>query len=466
MKIHIKNLGVIQYAEIDISNMTIICGMNNSGKTYIVYAIYGFLYFWANDFEIPIDDEIVKKLRKSGVCSLLIDTYATNAKKYIDDACDEYTSQLPWVFSSKENSFINTEFKISISPDEINIMQQEYIGGIKSADSKTGLTVQKKAGADELLLSLFSENNEADIVPDLLIFQIINNAIKKIIFNSLFPNVFIASAERTGAAIFRRELNFARNKILDVISKNEDDIDPFFLLKKSKSDYAWPVDHNVDFARSLEKTFKTESKFIVEYKDVLFSFSDILGGEYLVTDKDELYFIPANKTNKKTQLTMDESSSSVRSLLDIGFYLKHVAQIGDLLIIDEPELNLHPNNQRKIARLIASLINCGIKIMITTHSDYILREINNLILLNGDSPHLSKIIINEGYKKTELLKASDIRVYIAGKNMIKLPDKQRKSMAKTLIQVDVDDDTGIHYSSFDETINEMNRIADEIVFGG
>jgi predicted ATPase len=83
------------------------------------------------------------------------------------------------------------------------------------------------------------------------------------------------------------------------------------------------------------------------------NFADIIGGEYLVTRNDELYFKPKGKPIK---LTMDESSSAVRSLLDIGFYLRHLAKTGDLLIVDEPELNLHPENQRRIARLFARLV--------------------------------------------------------------------------------------------------------------
>ena len=80
-------------------------------------------------------------------------------------------------------------------------------------------------------------------------------------------------------------------------------------------------------------------------------------------------------------MTMDESSSAVRSLLDIGFYLRHVANPGDLLMVDEPELNLHPENQRLIARLFARIVNLGIKVFITTHSDYIIKELNTLIML-------------------------------------------------------------------------------------
>jgi predicted ATPase len=78
---------------------------------------------------------------------------------------------------------------------------------------------------------------------------------------------------------------------------------------------------------------------------------------------------------------MDESSSSVRSLLDLGVYLRCVASVGDLLVIDEPELNLHPQNQRRVARLLARLTNVGINVLVTTHSDCLIKELNLLLLM-------------------------------------------------------------------------------------
>jgi hypothetical protein len=41
-----------------------------------------------------------------------------------------------------------------------------------------------------------------------------HNFIIEILFDNLLPNVFIASAERTGAAIFKDELDFARTRLL------------------------------------------------------------------------------------------------------------------------------------------------------------------------------------------------------------------------------------------------------------
>ncbi len=40
------------------------------------------------------------------------------------------------------------------------------------------------------------------------------------------------------------------------------------------------------------------------------------------------------------------------------------------------ELNLQLENQRRVARLFARLINVGVKVFVTTHSDYIVKELN------------------------------------------------------------------------------------------
>ena len=44
MKISVENLGVLKQAEFELGDLTIICGSNNTGKTYATYALYGFLF--------------------------------------------------------------------------------------------------------------------------------------------------------------------------------------------------------------------------------------------------------------------------------------------------------------------------------------------------------------------------------------------------------------------------------------
>ena len=145
--------------------------------------------------------------------------------------------------------------------------------------------------------------------------------------------------------------------------------------------------------------------------------------------------------------------------------MRHVAKPGDLLMVDEPELNLHPENQRRIARLFARLINLGISVFVTTHSDYIVKELNTLIMLNQDKPYLRQIAQDEGYQNQELLTAEQIRVYIAETALMHLEGRRRRSRHPTLVPAQIHPELGIEAPSFDETINRMNEIQEAIVWG-
>ncbi|HMA64311.1 MAG TPA: AAA family ATPase, partial [Chitinispirillaceae bacterium] len=322
-------------------------------------------------------------------------------------------------------------------------------------------SITKKADDTKLCITLLIEKDKVKI-PSHIVSRAIEDAVKEIVFGLFFPNPFIGSAERTGAAIFRKELNFARNRLLEEMG-TEKDLNPVELLAKVYSDYALPVKQNVDFTRQLETIAKQESFIAREYPSILSDFATIIGGDYVVTRNDELYFTPQGK---RIRLTMDESSSAVRSLLDIGFYIRHVAQKGDLLIVDEPELNLHPENQRRVARLFSRLVNAGIKVFITTHSDYIIKELNTLIMLSNDKPHLKEIAKRENYIDEELITADKIKVFIAEDAAVKVDGAQRKSTCPTLTPADINSEYGIEARSFDSTIETMNRIQDDIVWGG
>jgi ABC-type branched-subunit amino acid transport system ATPase component len=460
MKIVIKNLGALRQAEFELGELTIICGHNNTGKTYATYALFGFLYLWQGVFSIKVPEENVRQLLTEGATELDIRVFIRNANDILSQGCKAYTEELPNVFASSEKHFVGSEFKVEID--------QKDIGADSSFEQTMGaaktqlFSISKKPGHHNVTISLLVEKEKVRI-PRELIDRMIGNALKEILFGHLFPHPFIASAERTGAAIFRKELNFARNRILEQMGSMEKDINPLELLTKVISDYALPVRTNVDFTRQLEVIAKKESFVAKAHPDILQDFADIIGGEYTVTRNDELYFVPKGK---RVKLSMDESSSGVRSLLDIGFYLRHVAQPGDLLMVDEPELNLHPENQQRVARLFARLVNLGIKVFITTHSDYIIKELNTLIMLNREKPHLKRIMEREQYRAEELLDADRVRVYMAEEALVKIDGMQRQSRCQTLTPADIDPDLGIEARSFDKTIEDMNRIQEEIVWGG
>jgi len=460
MKVKVRNLGVLKQAEFTLGDLTIICGGNNTGKTYATYALFGFLFTWQRIFLIEIKDDKIQQLLTDGVIRLDLQEYVKQVDRIVAKGCHAYTQRLPQIFAAPAELFKDTDFQVSLDLKNISFADR-FERTIGSANTEI-FSLIKSEDSTELVVTLLVEKEKVKI-PNEILRSTIADALKDIIFARIIPRPFIASAERTGAAIFRKELNFARNRLLDEMGQANNKINPMELLFKVYQDYALPIKTNVDFTRQLETIVKKSSFISENHPDVLADFADIIGGKYTVTRNDELYYEP--KKGKGIKLSMDQSSSAVRSLLDIGFYLKHEAQIGDLLMIDEPELNLHPENQRRVARLFARLVNIGIKVFITTHSDYIIKELNTLIMLNHDQPHLKRIAEEEGYRQAELISSEKIKVYIAEEALIVLEGKTRKTKCQTLTPADIDPEMGIEARSFDATIETMNRIQEAIVWG-
>lgn len=449
MKISVKNLGVLKQAEFELGELTLICGGNNTGKTYATYALFGFLRRAKSLMKVEIPNQTVKVLLRDGVTRVDLEPYAMKADNILRHGCLEYTQHLPRIFASKRDHFKNTTFQVSLEPEAISSIKSRTFERRKRSAEFDLLSLSKDEGEKDLVISLLMDKRR--VLPTSMIEEVISDEIIELLFDQFFPRSFIASAERTGAAIFRKELNFARNRLLEEISRaNSGNFKPIdLLLKSSYQDYPMPVESNVDFIRRLETITKEDSFLVEKYPQVLNDFADIIGGEYIAGSNDAIYFKPAHRQLK---LTMDESSSAVRSLLDIGFYLRHLAEPDDLLMVDEPELNLHPENQRRIARLFAQLVNLGIRVFATTHSDYIVKELNTLIMLKQDKPYLKQIAKEEGYQSEELIAAEKIRLYIAEE--------------ESLVPANIDPELGIEAHSFDETINKMNEIQEAIVWGG
>lgn len=75
-------------------------------------------------------------------------------------------------------------------------------------------------------------------------------------------------------------------------------------------------------------------------------------------------------------------SSMVSELAPVVLYLRHLVRPGDLLIIEEPEAHLHPKLQAVFIRQLVAAVQSGIRILITTHSEWILEELANLLRLS------------------------------------------------------------------------------------
>ncbi len=107
----------------------------------------------------------------------------------------------------------------------------------------------------------------------------------------------------------------------------------------------------------------------------------ILGGSIGV-DKSEAIDYPHftyRPEGWKDSLSLMNASSMVSELAPVVLYLRHMVRPGNVLIVEEPESHLHPAMQVQFTRQLATLVEKGIRVIITTHSEWVLEELANIV---------------------------------------------------------------------------------------
>ena len=246
--------------------------------------------------------------------------------------------------------------------------------------------------------------------------------------------------------LFYKELDFTKNRLVDLLQQigGERDgsrLSPFLVIDNFAGRYAPPLRDNIDYTRSIADARRSRSEV---YEEKLFDgIKDLLGGYFNRSD-DEIEFRSTARGARGFNIPLHLASSSARGLSDLYFFLRHTARKNHLLVIDEPESHLDTSNQVLLARLLARFVRAGIKVLVTTHSDYLIKEFNNLIMLNGLEGRHSSIAGELGYQDDDLLAPESVRAYIAENN--------------TLVECNVDE-FGLEMPVFDKTIDDINRVS-------
>ena len=69
----------------------------------------------------------------------------------------------------------------------------------------------------------------------------------------------------------------------------------------------------------------------------------------------------------------------VSEIAPVVMFLRHLVSPGCTLIIEEPESHMHPAMQVEFTRQIAALVQAGVRVIITTHSEWVLEELANIV---------------------------------------------------------------------------------------
>ncbi|MCF6350700.1 MAG: ATP-binding protein [Flavobacteriaceae bacterium] len=453
MKVQIKNLGAVKDATIDLSKkLNIFCGGNSTGKTYMAYILYAITSLDNKSLGISVDKKYIDDLLENNEVEIPL-----NISKMFDfmqiennkikpnlwklfsipeSKSKDFFSKTEIIFHETKEDFVNRIETIEI--DEVIKFHQYSLKIIKDKKNKIKICLFEDTIKNEEFLRYFDIAFLPMLYSKLIYYPVMSSTIFPVERNSIFT--------------FNKELSIKNNEKYDLIKKlsSTKDFNRFDLLFSSSNRYPQPIRDCLKVADDLDTIKKTNS---IYYDFALKMEEDLLDGKVVVGKEGDVEF-SSNKTPKNKTLSFHQSSSIVKTLAGLVIYLKYSAKKNDLVIIDEPELNLHPDNQIKLTRILAQLINKGLNLVVSTHSDYILREINNLIMLSSNDEEIKKIKKEYNFKKGEYINKDDIDVHYFHYRLKKQADVD-------LIPIS---EYGFNIPSIDNEIEKQNKLTDDLYY--
>ena len=179
---------------------------------------------------------------------------------------------------------------------------------------------------------------------------------------------------------------------------------------------------------------------------VLKLFRTILEGE---VDKEETTYI---YTTNNASMPVSAAAASIREIAPLQILAKKQDVSRCAILVEEPEAHLHPLKQRMMADIIGALSHNGAIMQITTHSDYFLRRLNELIMFakakkTTDDPDKLRTLS----EKVNIVEDMSIDESIIGAYLL------RKQADNTSIAVKQDISNGIPFAAFrDAILDNMN----------
>lgn len=179
---------------------------------------------------------------------------------------------------------------------------------------------------------------------------------------------------------------------------------------------------------------------------VLKLFRTILEGE---VNKEETTYI---YTTNDASMPVSAAAASIREIAPLQILAKKQDVSRCAILVEEPEAHLHPLKQRMMADIIGALSHNGAIMQITTHSDYFLRRLNELIMFakakkTTDDPDKLRTLS----EKVNIVEDMSIDESIIGAYLL------RKQADNTSIAVKQDISNGIPFAAFrDAIMDNMN----------
>ncbi|MGN0714106.1 MAG: ATP-binding protein [Anaerovoracaceae bacterium] len=362
MRLNIKNIGIIQEASIEINGITVIAGENNTGKSTVGKALYSVFYSF---YHLP---DRMKSEKKVTILQIL-------------DRAESDILGVPW------DRFDNASYEISElimdHADSVSMGHlREYVLQAIGTDFRSLDQVQK-AALDETAERI---KKVLEIPDEELIQTILTRRIRSE-FNGQINNIFTENAAEIGLAIQGKEavIQIRDNTVEGVsdrfnLEKNILYLDDPQILDSVGRRYA---DAGYAHATDLQRKLRLGSQNGSAVQEILTSdklkkiyekLGEVCSGDFV---KDEQRRFGYRLAGSEKIIQAENLSTGLKTFVTIKTLLQNGSlEERGVLILDEPEIHLHPQWQLVLAELIVLLQKeFSLHILLSTHSPYFLDAI-------------------------------------------------------------------------------------------
>lgn len=460
MKLKIKNFGPLtKGGTIDLDKrFYVFVGKNGSGKTYLanlMYEMFGYDYY-----------KLVSKIIKENKPYFEFDSnQSLELKKEALTILNEVSHDLlKSIFGTSNPSLLEKSNLVFFHYETFFEQElQENYSKFYSDDDFIRLLFCKEKNSNRVTWSIDRENtsnnyNEAELSKDMIDAVFMDILSQMLLHNRSYgflgsKNIFLPASRTSLLSLWKyiarterkeKDILFDINSNGKLLSKNE--------LKTFQSLYTKPVKELIDQIESFDAQ-SSEPKN--NYPDLVQELEELMGGKIKVHEPKEgigrkRFTFEMAENGQELELFL--ASSAVNQLSILYIYLKYWAgERGNFLMIDEPEINLHPENQIKLVNLLMKFADRNDnRVLITTHSTLLTDIINNHVRIG--------YLQTKGEENTEWLKNHQLDI----NENITYKDFGVYHFTGNAIEEYPVGEYGVAFKDFNKVIKEVEGLEDEL----